>query len=321
VNASEHFSEGLRITPIRVWRRGTMLHDVAQLLVSNTRSPYSSMGDLNAQAEATALCEREILRLVERYGKETVVAAMAEVQDYVERIVRHRLAELPTGEWQTVDYLADGRCWGGRSTKDGSGATAPVFGAGLAVQPVEGQERLSPVLTTEHRIVTDSGGPGSHRGGCGLEKGGVLTDCVGTVMSYCCDRARSITWGIVGGLPSVPHGVWLNKGTENERFLGSRFSGVAIGSGDSFTRPSAGGGGMGDPLTRDPAAVVEDVIDGYVSIERAAKDYGVVVAEIDAELDRFDIDEAATRELRVQIAADRMARDRPARHRASVPGR
>jgi N-methylhydantoinase B len=34
-----------------------------------------------------------------------VVAAMAEVQDYVERIVRHRLAELPTGEWQTVDYL------------------------------------------------------------------------------------------------------------------------------------------------------------------------------------------------------------------------
>ncbi|WP_433274409.1 hydantoinase B/oxoprolinase family protein [Pseudonocardia xinjiangensis] len=451
VNASEHFGEGLRITPIRVWRRGTMLHDVAQLLVSNTRSPYSSMGDLNAQAEATALCEREILRLVERYGKDTVVAAMAGVQDYVERIVRHRLTELPKGVWETVDYLdadpghgeglipvvlkmtidedgihydlngsapvvstflnsgygatfsalyagtktffpevplnsgfyrvvqADigpegtvvnagwpyavtGFCsgsyeklmngifemwssvmperamacafnleyllvggkdartpdrpyfmwydwmaggWGGRSTKDGSGATAPVFGAGLAVQPVEGQERLSPVLTTEHRIVTDSGGPGRHRGGCGLEKGGVLTDCVGTVMSYCCDRARSITWSIEGGLPSVPHGVWLNKGTENERFLGSTFSGVAVGPGDSFTRPSAGGGGMGDPLTRDPAAVVEDVIDGYVSIERAAKDYGVVITEIDAELDRFEVDHPATAQLRAQIAAER----------------
>jgi N-methylhydantoinase B len=451
VNASEHFGEGLRITPIRVWRRGTMLHDVAQLLVSNTRSPYSSMGDLNAQAEATALCEREILRLVERYSKETVVAAMAGVQDYVERIVRHRLTELPRGVWETVDYLdadpghpeglipvalkmtidedgihydlngsapvvstflnsgygatfsalyagtktffpeaplnsgfyrvvqADigpegtvvnagwpyavtGFCsgpyeklmngifeiwssvmperamacafnleyllvggkdartpdrpyfmwydwmaggWGGRSTKDGSGATAPVFGPGLAVQPVEGQERLSPVLTTEHRIVTDSGGPGRHRGGCGLEKGGVLTDCVGTVMSYCCDRARSITWGIEGGLPSVPHGVWLNKGTENERFLGSTFSGVAVEPGDSFTRPSAGGGGMGDPLTREPSAVVEDVIDGYVSIERAAKDYGVVVTEIDAELDRFEVDHTATRELRAHIAADR----------------
>ncbi|WP_190813163.1 hydantoinase B/oxoprolinase family protein [Saccharopolyspora pogona] len=451
VNAKEHFSEGLRITPVRVWHRGRQLRDVAQLLVSNTRSPYSCMGDLNAQAEATAVCEREILRLVDHYGRDTVVAAMGGAQDYVERIVRHKLAELPKGEWETVDYLdadpskpeglvpisvkmridddgihydlsgsapavstflnsgygtthsalyagtktffpdvplnsglyrvvhaelgpegtvvnaswptavtgfcsgpyeklmnalfeiwsqvmperamacafnleyllvggKDGRTedrpyfmwydwmaggWGGRATKDGSGATAPVFGPGLAVQPVEGQERLSPVLTTEHTIVTDSGGPGRHRGGCGLEKGGVLTDCESTVMSYCCDRARSITWGIAGGLPSLPHGVWLNKGTEDERFLGATFSNVAIEPGDTFTRPSAGGGGHGDPLTRDPALVVEDVIDGYVSIERAAKDYGVVVVPVDPELDRYEVHIAATEELRRSIAAER----------------
>ena len=80
VNAKEHFGEGLRIPPIRVWQSGRFLHDVAQLLVSNTRAPYSSMGDLNAQAEASAVCEREILRLVDRYGKDTVVAAMEGVQ-------------------------------------------------------------------------------------------------------------------------------------------------------------------------------------------------------------------------------------------------
>jgi N-methylhydantoinase B len=451
VNAKEHFSEGLRITPVRVWHRGRQLHDVTQLLVSNTRSPYSCMGDLNAQAEATAVCEREILRLVDRYGEDAVVAAMGGVQDYVERIVRHKLAELPHGEWETVDYLdadpskpeglvpvsvkmriddegihydlsgsapavstflnsgygtthsalyagtktffpdvplnsglyrvvhaelgpegtvvnaawptavtgfcsgpyeklmnalfeiwsqvmperamacafnleyllvggRDGRTgdrpyfmwydwmaggWGGRATKDGSGATAPVFGPGLAVQPVEGQERLSPVLTTEHTIVADSGGPGRHRGGCGLEKGGVLTDCESTVMSYCCDRARSVTWGIAGGLPSLPHGVWLNRGTAEERFLGATFSNVAIEPGDSFTRPSAGGGGYGDPLTRDPALVVEDVIDGYVTVERAAKDYGVVITPVDPELDQYEVDAAATAELRRDIAARR----------------
>ncbi|TQM13744.1 hydantoinase B/oxoprolinase family protein [Pseudonocardia kunmingensis] len=451
VNASEHFGEGLRITPVRIWHRGRMLHDVAQLLVSNTRSPYSSMGDLNAQAEATAVCEREVLRLADRYGTDTVVAAMGGVQDYVERIVRHRLTELPRGTWSTVDHLdadpgqpeglvpvvvsmtidedgihydlagsapavstflnsgygtthsalyagtktffpevplnsgfyrvvqADigpegtvvnagwphavtGFCsgpyeklmngifeiwsqvmperamacafnleyllvggrdartadrayfmwydwmaggWGGRATKDGSGATAPVFGAGLAVQPVEGQERLSPVLTSAHRIVADSGGPGRHRGGCGLEKGGTLTDCESTVMSYCCDRARSITWGIEGGLPSVPHGVWLNRGTEEERFLGATFSGVPVRPGDAFTRPSAGGGGFGDPLERDPAAVVEDVVDGYVSVARAARDYGVVITPIDPELDRYEIDRTATDELRREIAGAR----------------
>lgn len=451
VNAKEHFGEGLRITPVRIWSKGVFLHDVAQLLVSNTRAPRQAMGDLHAQSEATAVCERELHRLVGKYSKDTVVEAMQETQDYVERIVRRQLVSLPQGEWETTDYIdvdpgkgeglvpikiklkldgtgihydlsesapavatflnsgygtthsaiyagtktffpdvplnsgfyaavqaeigeegsvvnagwpfaVTGFCsgpyekimngifelwsqimperamacafnleyllvggkdartpnneyfmwydwmaggWGGRASKDGSSATAPVFGPGLAVQPVEGQERLSPVLTTRHEIAIDSAGPGRYRGGLGIEKGGVLTDAFDTVMSYCCDRARSITWGIEGGLPSIPHGVWLNKGTEEERFLGSNFSSVPVQSGDSFTRPSAGGGGYGDPLLRTPDEVREDVIDGYVSLDRAAKDYGVVIREVDAELDQFEIDEAATVALREQIRASR----------------
>ncbi|EMY35105.1 N-methylhydantoinase [Arthrobacter crystallopoietes BAB-32] len=451
VNAKEHFGEGLRITPVRIWSKGVFLHDVAQLLVSNTRAPQQAMGDLHAQSEATAVCEREVLRLVAKYSKDIVVSAMQETQDYVERIVRRRLESLPQGQWETVDYIdfdpgkseglvpirikltLDGKgihydltgsapavetflnsgygtthsaiyagtktffpdvplnsgfyaavdaeigpegtvvnagwpyavtgfcsgpyeklmngifelwsrimpdramaCafnleyllvggrdnrtsdnpyfmwydwmaggWGGRASKDGASATAPVFGPGLAVQPVEGQERLSPVLTTAHQIAIDSGGPGRFRGGLGIEKGGVLTDATSTVMSYCCDRARSITWGIEGGLPSIPHGVWLNKGTDDERFLGSNFSSVPVQSGDSFTRPSAGGGGYGDPLDRSYAEVLDDVIDGYVSIERAAKDYGVVVRALDAELDQFEIDEAGSDAMRAEIRTRR----------------
>ncbi|NVN00386.1 hydantoinase B/oxoprolinase family protein [Arthrobacter sp. SDTb3-6] len=451
VNAKEHFGEGLRITPVRIWSKGVFLHDVAQLLVSNTRAPQQAMGDLHAQSEATAVCEREILRLVDKYSKQTVVAAMQETQDYVERIVRRRLVTLPQGTWETTDYIdfdpgkgeglvpikikltldgegihydlndcapavatflnsgygttfsaiyagtktffpdiplnsgfyaavkADigpegtvvnagwpfavtGFCsgpyeklmngifelwsqimperamacafnleyllvggrdkrtesspyfmwydwmaggWGGRASKDGAGASAPVFGPGLAVQPVEGQERLSPVLTTMHQIATDSGGPGRFRGGVGIEKGGMLTDATDTVMSYCCDRARSITWGIEGGLPSIPHGVWINKGTEDEKFLGSNFSSVPLESGDTFTRPSAGGGGFGDPLERLLGEVLDDVIDGYVSIGRAEADYGVVITEIDAELDEFEIDVPASEALRARIRSQR----------------
>lgn len=452
VNASEHFSEGLRITPIRVVRGGVFLRDVAQLLVSNTRAPDQALGDLHAQIEATAVCEREVLRLVAKYGKDTVLEAMQETQDYVERTVLNSLKDLPHGEWETVDYLdedpaqgeglvpiriklrldgegihydltgsapavstflnsgygttfsaiyagtktffpdvplnsgfyaavtadigeegtvvncgwphavagycsgpyekimngifelwsqimperamacafnleylliggRDGRTrenrhfmwydwmaggWGGRHSKDGSSATSPVFGTGLAVQPVEGQERLNPVLTSTHEIRTDSGGPGRYRGGCGVEKGGVITEKASkTVMSYCCDRGRSVTWGIEGGLPSVPHGVWLNKGTENERYLGSAFSNVPIGPGDAFTRPSAGGGGFGDPLEREPEAVLEDVIDEYVSVERAERDYGVVINAIDPELDQYEIDHDATKKARAKIRRQR----------------
>lgn len=451
VKAKEHFGEGLRIPAVRLWSRGVFLDDVANLIVSNTRSPFVSLGDLHAQSEATAVCEREVLRLVGRYGKDTVTEAMAEVQDYVERIVRHRLSELPDGEWQSQDFMdadpanteglvpikvlmriqgdtvhydlngsapavatflnsgygatysalyagtktffpdiplnsgfyrainADlgpegtvvnagwphavtGFCsgpyeklmnaifemwsqilperamacsfnleyllvggkdarrperpyfmwydwmaggWGGRHSKDGSNATAPVFGPGLAVQPLEGQERLSPVLTSTHRIVTDSGGPGRYRGGCGVEKGGVLTGAETTVMSYCCDRARSITWGIQGGLPSYPHGVWLNRGREHERFLGSVFSNEPVQAGDSFTRPSAGGGGYGDPLKRTSLLVLEDVVDGYVSVDRAAKDYGVVIEATVPGTDQYQLNEEATAALRQRIGADR----------------
>src|SRR5439155_10218595 len=179
-----------------------------------------------------------------------------------------------------------------------------IFGVGLAVQPLEAQERLCPVLTTGHEIRTDSGGPGRFRGGCGVEKGAVLREAEGTVMSYMCDRARSITWGIKGGLPSIPHGVWLTRGNRRD-FLGAVFSNVPCGAGDEFTRPSAGRRGYADPLHRHPVAAREDVADRYVSIERARKDYGVVVVEVDAELAEYEVDAQATEAERARIRAER----------------
>ena len=162
----------------------------------------------------------------------------------------------------------------------------PIFGVGLAVQPLEAQERLCPVLTTGHEIRTDSGGPGTlprrlrRREGSAPAGGGGRRDVLHV-------RPRPVDHlGNRGGLPSIPHGVWLTRDGERRAFLGAVFSNVPCGAGDEFTRPSAGGGGYGDPLERDPAAVREDVADGYVSIERARKDYGVVVLEVDAELAR-----------------------------------
>jgi N-methylhydantoinase B len=453
LEAKEYFQEGIRIPPVRIWDRGRYLQDVARLIVLNTRAPEDAEGDLQAQAEATRVAEQEVLALVTKYGKETVLTAFAEVQDYVERLTRQRLADFPDGTWETEDYIdydpsvgdgmipikvrmtiagdrvfydlseshpcvgsylnagfgqsfsavvagtklffpdlplnsgfyralevdlgteetvvnapepyavtggasganekiinsvielwsrvvperalactynleyllvggRDGRRsehpyfmwydwmvggWGGRNGKDGCNGTAPLFGVGLAVQPLEGQERLCPVLTTTHEFVADSGGPGRYRGGCGVRKGGVLTAAERTVMSYASDRARSITWGIEGGLPSIPHGLWLKRAGGEPDYLGAIFANVPVTSGDAFTRPSAGGGGYGDPLERDPRAVREDVADGYVTLERARKDYGVVVREIDAELAEYEVDETATEDERASIRSQRTA--------------
>ena len=105
ITAKEHFGEGLRIPPVRIWSEGRYLADVARLIMSNSRAPHDTEGDLHAQAEATAVCEREVLRLVEKYGVDTILTAMEEVQDYVERLTRKRVAELPDGTWESSDYL------------------------------------------------------------------------------------------------------------------------------------------------------------------------------------------------------------------------
>ena len=192
------------------------------------------------------------------------------------------------------DWMVGG--WGGRNGKDGSNATAPIFGVGLAVQPLEGQERLVPVLTTRprdrHRLRrardATAAAAASRRAARSRER-------ERTVMSYCCDRARSITWGMNGGLPSIPHGVWLNKGTRRRALPGRGLLQRAVGAGRLLHAPVGGRRRLRRPARARPrGASARTSIDGYVSVERALKDYGVVVDEVDADLDEYEVDAAAT---------------------------
>ncbi|MTJ06115.1 MAG: hydantoinase B/oxoprolinase family protein [Sediminimonas qiaohouensis] len=196
--------------------------------------------------------------------------------------------------------------WGGRNGKDGSDVTTACFGTGLMSQPNEGNERVNPTRTTEFQILRDSAGPGKWRGGTGVQKTSILLDSEDAVMSYICDRERAVVWGVEGGLPSMPHGLTITRSGESEpKWLGSVFSDYPVYSGDEFARPTAGGGGFGDPLDRDPEMVREDVIDDYVSIRRAARDYGVALREVDADLCEYEIDTEATEKLRAEIRSER----------------
>lgn len=202
------------------------------------------------------------------------------------------------------DWLPGG--WGGRNGRDGCNVTTACFGTGLMAQPVEGQERANPMMTTRFEVLTDSAGPDKWRGGTGVQKTSVMLEAENTVISYICDRERAVVWGIEGGLPSMPHGLTLRRhGSDKPEWLGSVFSNVSIGQDDEFGRPTAGGGGFGDPLERDPERVLQDVIDDYVSVERAALDYGVVITPVDPEICEYEIDAEATKKERERIRAER----------------
>jgi N-methylhydantoinase B len=199
------------------------------------------------------------------------------------------------------DWLSGG--WGGRFGKDGPSPLMPIFGVGLINLPAEGNERTKPVLIRRTEIVTDSAGPGRWRGGVGIATETELGPATKTNLAYTCDRERSIVRGIFGGLPGFPHGVYLNPLKEN-RYLGASFN-YKIKSGQSFWRCSSGGGGYGDPLERDPKLVIEDLADGYVSVERAEKDYGIVVRVVDEDMGEYEIDADATRQERDFIRTNR----------------
>ena len=108
------------------------------------------------------------------------------------------------------------------------------------------------------------------------------------------DNVRFPAWGTNGGQPGGSGKVVINPGTDKERTLVPMSDQNRLEKGDLLRVMTSGGGGWGDPFTRPPETVLDDVLDGFVSIEKAHLDYGVIVTE-----DR-DVDIAATEKLRQQ---------------------
>jgi N-methylhydantoinase B len=118
------------------------------------------------------------------------------------------------------------------------------------------------------------------------------------------DRRDHRPFGLYGGSPGQPSENYLNPDTDG-KLLPSKLT-MTIRKGDVFRHVLAGGGGWGDPLERDPRAVLRDVRNEYLSAARAKADYGVIV-----DTAAWRVDEAATRKLRAEIAAARGWREVP----------
>jgi N-methylhydantoinase B len=168
--------------------------------------------------------------------------------------------------------------------------------------PGEFAETFYPVRIERLGLRTDSGGAGLFRGGTGYCKDiRVLVD--GTMMIHS-DRARLQPWGVSGGQAGLGS-VWiLNPGEADERILPGKSDGIAFKAGDVLRVLSPGGGGWGDPLERDPAAVCEDVKRDLVSVESASNTYGVIFNKTD-DLYTLSVDEAASVKRREEIRAER----------------
>ncbi|MDX3927819.1 MAG: hydantoinase B/oxoprolinase family protein [Shinella sp.] len=165
----------------------------------------------------------------------------------------------------------------------------------LANNPVETVEAELGVEILTYALRPDSGGAGQWRGGCGMELTfRVLTDDT-NVLGRGMERLLFRPWGSNGGKPGLPAELIVNRGSAGERRLG-KIDVLTVNAGDTVTFLTPGAGGFGDPARRDLSAVRRDVRDGFVTVQGAAIDYGVVVRN-------GEVDAAETAALRKCIAA------------------
>jgi N-methylhydantoinase B len=428
--ATEIYHEGALVPPVRIYREGRLNEEAYRIFLRNSRLPHMVEGDTKAMMASCRLAESRVLELFERYGRETVLAAFAEVIDMTAARARALFLDMiPEAEYRFDDYVdndgvsarpyrvsmtlrrqgervaldartSDDQAQGpinymthlglvqmayGRwllsldptldvndgllrnldvwTTRPGSllnprfpapcgmrmhthyrlvagifgtlaqanhgqvPANSPVYvlyyfrtydpatgqlilcieglGVGLGAKPyadgidaiyyiaqenypVEYVEKEFPLRIEQYAIRPDSGGPGLYRGGCGVIRD-VRVLCDTAELGNRMENSKFPPYGVAGGRAGRPGSILLNPGTAGEREVLPTSDGVALKRGDLLRLMTCGGGGWGDPRERDPLLVQQDVQRGFVSVEGALEDYGVVLAP-----DTLEIDKAAT---------------------------
>ena len=187
--------------------------------------------------------------------------------------------------WLTMIIRGGGLGAGSRM----DGHHCAIFPANGANTPVEIFESDTPLIVEERSLVCDSGGPGRMRGGLGRKMTIRVPDD-----DYAPQGPTSIAVQ-AGRYKYPPRGLFGAGPGSGARFLVNEQPGDPSGltlcqPGNVIQFESAGGGGYGDPLQRDPQVVEADVVNGYVSIEKAREEYGIVIDPVTLKVDIEETD-------------------------------
>ncbi len=436
--AREVYQEGLQVPPIRYASAFQISKDIEAVLGANSRTPELVVGDLRGQVGAARLGEKRFQEMMERYGKETILASYEQLFALTEAKVRSEIASWPDGVGEGERFVdSDGidldkpvrihvtvhkqgdrllfdftgcadqtkgpanirptivraaccylltclvdpalainyglaRCIdirvregsvvnprfpapvntynptvhalveslleasshitphkkvgdgcssrsiiiGGRSNKTGKGYVQyEIFGGGSGgrsgkdgvsgtnvnqsnakIAPIEIIESEFSARLRRFELIRDSGGPGQFRGGLGFVREYELLDNDAR-FSLRSTKHTVAPKGIDGGFDGKTGRCTLNPGTEQARVIPSRYSDHTLHPGDIVSLETPGGGGLGNPVERDPSRVLNDVRNGYVSQTKARELYRVAIDAVDGD---YALNEAKTRELRAQ---------------------
>ncbi len=216
--------------------------------------------------------------LAEATGGESSAASSVYVLYYL------RSRNPTTGDTELcIEGLAVG--FGARTFADGIDA---VYYVAQKNYPVEFAETEFGAQIEAFRIHTDSGGPGLHRGGCGIVRD-IRVMAEEATLGLRLDNCKYPAFGVKGGKCGQPGAIIVNPGTPEERKLRTMSDGNVVRKGDLVRIITAGGGGWGNPFERPAALVLDDVLDAFITIESAEREYGVILSP-----DGLSVDDDAT---------------------------
>jgi N-methylhydantoinase B len=166
--------------------------------------------------------------------------------------------------------------WGGADGRDGQSGLVCSGDGETYIMSNEVIEVRYPIVVEQYSLnIGDGTGKGKYRGGFGVVKDYRINN---SHASFTSSMGRSLypCWGTNGGTRGTPNYFVLHEGGKQPKRL-RKVAAEAMGKGDMVSLRTGGGGGYGDPLERDPQAVLNDVLDGYITADQAREDYGVTI--------------------------------------------
>ena len=201
--------------------------------------------------------------------------------------------------------------WGGRPFSDGLDGNSNM-GANMASTSVEITEAEHPIEILSYEFVPDKAGAGKYRGGTPYRRDYRLLE-EEAVLQVRSDRRDFRPYGLYGGYPGKPSLNFINPTGENDAPVTATLT-MTMKRGDILRHELAGAAGWGDPLERDPAAVLRDVRNEMISVTTAANEYGVVI-----DMNHWTVDAEKTEALRAEISQLRGWTEVPAVLREDPP--
>jgi len=206
--------------------------------------------------------------------------------------------------WVSASVRGGGH--GGRATEDGESTSVNLLQGNMGMAALELLEHKFPLYVESYSLLQDSCGAGKFKGGLGSEFKVRPFNVDEIICMVSGERFKCPPWGLFGGKSGVGNHCHVDMGDGKGPQLATKRPHTRLPKNGYVAFRSAGGGGWGDPLDREPSRVLLDVIREYVSNEAALSEYGVVL-----NLAGQKVDEAATKALREKMRKDRATQPDP----------